>query len=240
MTGDASQARISETLSQDRDLREAGLETLASRSRGLAVSRRRQPPVHLRPPANEISAHYMLGVEPAERDRDGRAASDSRSGRPSERAGPRAAPGAVHRAARPNTWSRDVLMGRVLRSPAAEHRAADAAVQLYVTAMPAPNKVKLILAAEIDPESMEKELDLAIGFAVFDRYGKAVLPAGRSGRSIRRTPISPIRYELTVAVDPGTYRVRLAADRSGGQERQRRARSRRVPHGGTRSSRWAI
>ena len=34
MEGNASQSRMSETLSQDRDLREAGLEALASRSRG--------------------------------------------------------------------------------------------------------------------------------------------------------------------------------------------------------------
>ena len=71
----------------------------------------------------------------------------------------------------PNTWSRDVVMARVLRSPAANTE-LPMRLSTYTFRDAAPNKVKLILAAEIDPESMEKELDLAIGFAVFDETGQ--------------------------------------------------------------------
>ena len=73
VTGNASQARLSETLSQDRDLREAGLETLAARSRGSLFRVVTNPDYVFERLRHEISAHYMLGVEPAERDRDGRA-----------------------------------------------------------------------------------------------------------------------------------------------------------------------
>ncbi|HET9468497.1 MAG TPA: VWA domain-containing protein, partial [Vicinamibacterales bacterium] len=68
----ASKARLSETLSQDRDLREAGLEALASRSRGSLFRVITSPQPILDRLRTEISAYYMLGVEPAERDRDGK------------------------------------------------------------------------------------------------------------------------------------------------------------------------
>jgi len=87
----------------------------------------------------------------------------------------------------------------------------------------APNKVKLILAAEIDPESMEKELDLAIGFAIFDDMGKVVL-SGQERKIYSANTDLPIRYELALPVDPGQYRLRLAAvdmsGKSGSVERE--------------------
>ena len=86
-----------------------------------------------------------------------------------------------------------------------------------------PGKVKLILAAEIDPESMKQELDLAIGFAIFDETGKAVL-SGQERKIYSANTDLPVRYELAVAVDPGTYRLRLAAvdlaGKSGSVERE--------------------
>ena len=96
--GSASQSRMSETLSQDRDLREAGLETLAARSRGSLFRVVTNPEYVFERLRNELSGYYMLGVEPLERDRDGRSASDSRAGGPEERAGAVAAAGAVHEA----------------------------------------------------------------------------------------------------------------------------------------------
>ena len=113
-------------------------------------------------------------------------------------------------------------MGRVLRSPAANTE-LPMRLSTYTFRDAAPNKVKLILAAEIDPESMEKELDLAIGFAVFDEPGKAVL-SGQERKIYSANTDLPIRYELAVAVDPGTYRLRLAAvdmaGKSGSVERE--------------------
>ena len=129
--GNASQARMSETLSQDRDLREAGLEALASRSRGSLFRVVTNPQYIFDRLRNEISAHYMLGVEPAERDRDGRPHQIRvQVGRQNVQV--RARRQVQYAVLKANTWSRDVVMARVLRSPAANTRAADAAVDLHV------------------------------------------------------------------------------------------------------------
>ena len=221
MVGNASQARISETLSQDRDLREAGLETLAGRSRGSLFRVVTNPEFTFERLRHEISAHYMLGVEPAERDRDGKAHQIRvEVGRQNVQV--RARRQVQYAKLTPNSWSRDVVMGRVLRSPAANTE-LPMRLSTYTFRDTAPNKVKLILAAEIDPESMQKELDLAIGFAIFDETGKAVL-SGQERKIYSANTDLPIRYELAVGVDPGKYRLRLAAvdlaGKSGSVERE--------------------
>jgi VWFA-related protein len=206
--GNASQSRISETLSQDRDLREAGLESLASRSRGSLFRVVTNPQYIFQRLRNEISAHYMLAVEPVEKDRDGRPHQIRvQVGRKNVEV--RARRQVQYTKLAPNTWSRDVVMGRVLRSPSANTE-LPMRLSTYTFKDAAPNKVKLILAAEIDPESMEKELDLAIGFAIFDEAGKVVL-SGQERKIYSANSDLPIRYELAVAVDPGNYRLRLAA-----------------------------
>jgi len=219
--GSASEAKISETASQDRDLREAGLETLAGRSRGTLFRVVTNPVYIFERLRNEISSHYMLGVEPTDRDRDGkphqirvvvgRKGVDVRARRQVQ-----------YVVREPNSWSRDVVMGKVLRSPSASTE-LPMRFSTYTFRDTVPEKVKIILSAEIDPESMEKELDVAIGFAVFDNLGKPVL-SGQERKIYSANTTLPIRYELAVAVDPGNYRVRLAAvdmaGKSGSVERE--------------------
>ena len=150
----------------------------------------------------------MLGVEPLERDRDGRSHQIRvQIGRKNVQV--RSRQQVQYAKLTPDNWSRDVLIGRVLRSPAANTE-LPMRLSTYTFRDAAPNKVKLILSAEIDPESMEKQLDLAIGFAVFDDVGKAVL-SGQERKIYSANTDLPIRYELAVPVDPGTYRLRLAA-----------------------------
>jgi VWFA-related protein len=207
-TGNASQARLSETLSQDRDLREAGLETLAARSRGSLFRVVTNPEYVFERLRHELSGHYMLGVEPMERDRDGRPHQIRvQIGRQNVQI--RSRRQVQYAKATPKNWSRDVMLARVLRSPA-PNTELPMRLSTYTFRDSTPNKVKVILAAEIDPESMEKELDLAIGFAIFDQLGKAVL-SGQERKIYSANTDLPIRYELAVAVDPGTYRLRLAA-----------------------------
>ena len=150
----------------------------------------------------------MLGVEPIETDRDGKAhqirVQVRRNG-----VQVRARRQVQYTVRTPNTWSRDVLMGRVLRSPAANTE-LPMRLSSYVYRDAAPGKVKLVMAAEIDPETMEKGLDLAIGFAVFDRVG-TVVASGQERKIYSPNSDLPIRYDLTIAVSPGSYRVRLAA-----------------------------
>ena len=185
--GTASQSRISETISQDRDLRQGGLETFASRSRGTLFRVVANPQYVFDRLRSEISAHYMLGVEPTEKDRDGKPhqirVQVSRSG-----VQIRARRQVQYTVRTPNTWSREVLMGRVLRSPAPSTE-LPMRLSSYVYRDADAGKVKLVLAAEIDPETMEKGLDLGVGFARlrsdWERWWRAV----RSGRSTLRTPI---------------------------------------------------
>lgn len=221
VVGSASQSRLSETLSQDRDLREAGLETLAARSRGSLFRVVTNPEYVFERLKNELSGYYMLAVEPLERDRDGKPHQIRvQIGRQNVQVRWRQ----QVQYAKQNTanWSRDVVMGRVLRSPAANTE-LPMRLSTYTFRDAAPNKVKLILAAEIVPESMAKELDLAIGFAVFDDVGKPVL-SGQERKIYSANSDLPLRYELAVAVDPGSYRLRLAAvdmaGKSGSVERE--------------------
>ncbi len=207
-SGNASQARLSETQSQDRDLREAGLETLASRSRGTLFRVLTNPEYVFERLRNELSGYYMLGVEPLERDRDGRSHQIRvQVGRQNVQI--RSRRQVQYAKAAPKNWSRDVVMGRVLRSPS-PNTELPMRLSTYTFRDAAPNKVKVIMAAEIVPESMEKELDLAIGFALFDQMGKAVL-SGQERKIYSANTDLPIRYELAVGVDPGNYRLRLAA-----------------------------
>jgi Flp pilus assembly protein TadD len=150
----------------------------------------------------------MLGVEPIDKDRDGKPHQIRvRVGRPGLQIRSRRQ---VQYAVRtPNTWSRDVLMGRVLRSPA-PNTELPMRLSSYVYRDAAPGKVKVVLAAEIDPQKMEDGLDLAIGFAIFDRQG-AVVASGQERKVYSANSDVPIHYDLTVPMDPGTYRIRLAA-----------------------------
>ena len=129
--GNASQSRISETLSQDRDLREAGLETLAVAIARIALSRRGQPAVHLRSAAErDLGALHArrragrAGPRRASRIRfacrsAARACRCARDGRCSTPYGRRTL------VARRGDGARAAIAGR-------QHRAADAAVDLYV------------------------------------------------------------------------------------------------------------
>jgi VWFA-related protein len=211
--GLASQSRISETVSQDRDLREGGLEALASRSRGSLFRVVANPQYVFDRLRSEISAYYMLGVEPTERDRDGKTHQIrvlvGRSG-----VQVRARRQVQYTVRTPNTWSREVLMGRVLRSPAPSTE-LPMRLSSYVYKDAEAGKVKLVLAAEIVPETMEKGLDLGVGFAVFDRVG-AVAASGQERKIYSPNSDLPIRYDVTIALEPGRYRVRLAAIDLGG------------------------
>ena len=134
-TGNASQARLSETLSQDRDMREAGLETLASRSRGSLFRVVTNPEYVFERLRNELSGALHARRRAAGAGPRRARASDSRAGRPAERADPVAAAGAVHEGdaqelvARRGDGARAAIAGR-------QHRAADAAVDVYVPRQP--------------------------------------------------------------------------------------------------------
>src|SRR5205823_774278 len=90
---------------------------------------------------------------------------------------------------------------------------------------PQSQKVKVIVAAEIDP-STTGAVDVAIGHVAYDQMGRAV-DMGQERKIYSANSDRPLRYEVAIVVDPGTYRFRLAAidlaGNSGSVEREIRA-----------------
>ena len=129
--GSAAEARVSETPSQDRDLREAGLETLAWSLARHAVPRGCQSANVLRSAEKRDLRVLLLGVEPAEKDRDGKTASDPRAGWAQQRAGARTPSGEIC-----GPYAEYLVPRRVDGPRAAvavgEHGAADAPVHLHL------------------------------------------------------------------------------------------------------------
>ena len=206
--GLASSGRLSETNTEDRDLREHGLEALASRSRGSLFRVIANPLYVFQRLGSEISGHYMLGVEPTDKDRDGKAHQIKVQVRRQGTA-VRARQQFQYAVRSPGTWSRDVLMGKVLRSPSANTE-LPMRMTTYVYKDEAPGKVKLVMAAEVDPVAGDGALDIAMGFALYNDSGRLVA-SGQERKIYSPNTDLPIVYDLTMAVDSGSYRLRLAA-----------------------------
>ena len=100
-------------------------------------------------------------------------------------------------------------MARVLRSPSANTE-LPMRMTTYIYRDTSPDKVKLVMAAELDPASGDGALDLAMGFALYNESGRMV--AGGQERKIYSANTDlPILYDVTMPVEPGNYRLRLAA-----------------------------
>lgn len=206
--GLASAGRVSETNSQDRDLREHGLETFASRSRGSLFRVMANPAYVLERLRAEISGHYMLGVEPTEKDRDGKSHQIKVQVR-RQGTSVRARQQFQYAVRTPGTWSRDVLMEKVLRSPSSNTE-LPMRMTTYVYRDAVPAKVKLVMAAEVDPAAGDGALDIAMGFALYNDSGRLVA-SGQERKIYSPNTDLPILYDLTMAIEPGHYRLRLAA-----------------------------
>jgi VWFA-related protein len=206
--GLASTGRVSETSSEDRDLREHGLETLASRSRGSLFRVIANPAYIFDRLTSEIAGHYMLGVEPIEKDRDGKTHQIKVEVR-RQGVSIRARQQFQYVVREPGAWSRDVLMEKVLRSPTANTE-LPMRMTTYVYRDAAPNKVKLVMAAEVDPAAGDGALDVAMGFALYNDSGRLVA-SGQERKIYSKNTDLPLVYDLTMAIEPGNYRLRLAA-----------------------------
>jgi VWFA-related protein len=205
----ASERMVSATQPQDRDLREAGLNTLASRSRGALFRVATNPDYSFERITAELAGHYMLGVEPSTSDRDGKQ-HDIKVQVRRKGTEVRARQQFQYVTRAPNTWSRDDLMGRVLRSPSsATQIPMRVTTYTYRDNAPQSQKIKLVVAAELEPATTGP-VDVAIGHAVYDDLGRAV-DVGQERKIFSANTDRPLRYELALLVDPGRYRFRLAA-----------------------------
>ena len=169
---DASERFVSSTQGADRDLREAGLESFASRSRGSLFRVNTNPIYTFERITRELAGHYMLGVETAASDRDGKQ-HDIKVKVQRQGMQVRARQQFQYITRAPNTWSRDDLMGRVLRSPSSATQIPMRVTSYTYQDSPANGKVKIIVAAELEPATTGA-VDVAIGHALYDQEGRAI------------------------------------------------------------------
>jgi hypothetical protein len=207
IVGDASSSRRSATVREDRELRQQGLESLAARSRGALFDSPASTEIALDRVLLELSGHYLLGVEPTQKDRDGkshqirvqvkRRGATVRSRREFQYAGRSS-----------DRRPREEQIVSLLRSPAT---ATDLPMRLatYVFQDPESYKEKLLLAVEIDPTA-SGPADLMVGFVVFDAQGRAVTN-GRERKIFTLGSARTAQYDAAVTMEPGTYTLRFAA-----------------------------
>ena len=213
LPGDASTSRQSKTAREDRDLREEGLNSLAGRTRGAIFQVTSTPEIAFDRIIKEMAGHYLLGVEPTQKDRDGKThqirVQVKRSGatvraRREFRFTPRVA----------DTRVREDQVASLLRSPAV---ATELPLRLasYVFQDPESYKEKLLVAVEVDPSSGTGTADLMFAFVLVDADGKAIT-TGRERKIYNLNGAAPVAYNFALTVAPGNYTLRFAGiDASG-------------------------
>ena len=199
---------------EDRDLREEGLNSLAGKTRGAIFQVTSTPEIAFDRLTKEISGHYLLGVEPTQKDRDGKThqirVQVKRSGATT---GARREFRFTSRAA--DTRAREDQVAGLLRSPAA---ATDLPMRLssYVFQDPESYKEKLLVAAEVDPSIGTGTADLMFAFVLFDADGKSVT-SGRERKIYNLNGAEPVEYNFAITVAPGNYTLRFAGIDSTGK-----------------------
>jgi len=207
---DATQGPLPPTFTEDRELEIRGLNDLASLSRGSIFQVVGTADRAFERLASEISAYYLLSVEQAPSDRDGRnhridvsvsrrgVTLRSRQAFVLDPTGGRKTP--------------DESLVESLRSPLGV-----AGVPLRLTTFiyqdpKASGKVRIVMAADVGQAGTAAG-QYTMGFIVVDDQGKVV--ASRSEKS-KLAPLegrtnTSLSYLDSVTVDPGVYEVRLAA-----------------------------
>jgi hypothetical protein len=188
-----------------------GLEMVAGYTRGTLYRVFADPePMFARLEA-ELSSYYLLAIEAAPSDKDGKRHRIAVSVRRQ---------GASLRARRefqiapdtdPTSENVGNRLARTLRSPFA---ATDLQLRLatYAYQDSQSAKVRVMLAAEIDKPTKDPE-QIALGFVLTDADGRVV---ARGTQSPTLTPVDGLRgplleYSSTLIVDPGTYTLKMAA-----------------------------
>jgi tetratricopeptide (TPR) repeat protein len=208
--GDISERAQSPTLKQDRDLQVRGLELMATATRGALYRVSANPEAAFRRMAEELSGYYLLAVEAAPDDRNGRRHPINVSVRR------RGATVRARRefqieteAARAGETS-DARLERTLRSPFA---ASELPLRLatYAYQDPGSPKVRVLVATEIERET-EAPSDVLLGFVLTGRDGK-VAASGTQRATLKPVdgPRGPLlEHAASFTIEPGTYNLKLA------------------------------
>ena len=203
---DATQAQRPTTAREDRRLFEEGLEMLTGMARGTLYRVVADGEFAFRRIELALSGHYLLGVEPGPKDRDGRRhrieVKTSRRGvsLQSRRAfltpdGPAAA-------------TPIEALSRTLRAPTPA-TGLPMRMSTWTYKEPGTARIRLLIAAEIDRGPTES-LSYATGLVVATKEGK-VIAANAEPREL--APVEGdqalVAYAGSVIVDPGEYRLRV-------------------------------
>ena len=182
---DATQGPLPPTFTEDRELQIRGLNDLASLSRGSIFQVVGTADRAFDRLASEISAYYLLSVEQAPSDRDGR----------------------NHRI--------DVSVQRrgiTLRSPLGVAGVPLRLTTFIYQDPKAPGKVRIVMAADVGQAGTPSG-QYTMGFIVVDDQGRVV--ASRSEKPklepLEGRTNTSLSYLDAVTVEPGVYEVRLAA-----------------------------
>ena len=207
-TNAASRA-MSETQTEDRGLRETGLTQVATRSRGALFHVISGPESSFARITAELSGHYILGVEPLASDRDGKPHNIRVQVRPQGHVAPRAAAISISGALGERLVARRSDGPRAALPSPATQIPMRVTTYAYQGAAPQSQKAQIVVAADIDPPT-SGVVDVAIGHALYDQMGRAV-DVGQERKIYSANSDRPLRYEIGILVNPGTYRLRLAA-----------------------------
>ena len=200
---------------RDRRLGEEGLELLAGLARGALFRDVGAGGRSLERLSRELSGYYLLGVEPADTDRDGKhhqiEVDVSRRG-------------AIVRARRQFQYAEDEglpmspedRVARVLGMPVS---AVDVPLRVasYAFLDDATPKVRVVFALEAGVSSVAGR-DHTIGWALIGPDGE-ILMSGADRRAAADVPAErPLTYSTAILVDPGTYHLKAAVVDADGRQ----------------------
>lgn len=208
---DASEISPSPTRRQDRDGEMRGLEMVAGMTRGTFYRVAANAEAAFQRLEEELSGYYLLAIETAPVDKDGKRHPVSVSVRRR---------GANVRARRefqitPDAQTKnenaEQRLARTLRSPFA---ATDLPMRLatYAYQDPQSSKVRVLIATEIG-QTTKDPAEITIGYSLIDRDGKATVSR------VQHPTLTPVdglngpllEYAGMFTIDPGTYTLKLAA-----------------------------
>lgn len=206
---DASRSRSSPSASEDRQLASDGLETIAGISRGRMFTSIGTGSEVFARIAREMTAYYLLSVEPVAEDRDGKTHRIKVGiGRPGLTVRARREFSLANEAADPVSPEKRVV--GILQQPLLATE-LPLKVATYNLRTPGSPKVKVVLTTEIGRNAVAAQ-DTAIGYVVLADKGKVVTSAFQTSKAIpiREGEPGPLHATTMVEVPPGSYTVRLA------------------------------
>lgn len=206
---DVSSIELPPTPSQDRALQTSGLESLASSARGVLTRVFGNGEQAFDRLSSELSGYYVLGIEQAAGDVDGKRhrldVSIRRRGLTlrSHRAFVTASTEA--RAASP----RDRLV-EALGSPFAVSDLPLRVTNFSFQDTQNPARVRVLVSAEVGQAGAASG-EYTVGFVMFGQDGRAVASTTRAETltSVDGQPDAPLEYQFATIVDPGVYTLRF-------------------------------